>query len=55
MILPLGSIVNALSVIIGSMVYTSDLFYLKNRKAVQIIGLFTLILGMQMSLKTNQF
>ncbi len=58
MILPLGSIVNALSVITGSIIgiYFSSFLSEKIRKAVfQIIGLFTLALGMQMSLKTNQF
>ena len=58
MILPLGSIVNALSVIIGSIVgiYFGSFLSEKIRKAVfQIIGLFTIVLGMQMSLKTNQF
>jgi len=58
MILPLGSIVNALSVFIGSIIgiYFSSFLSEKIRKAVfQIIGLFTLALGMQMSLKTNQF
>ena len=58
MILPLGSIVNALSVIIGSIIgiYFGSFLSEKIRKAVfQIIGLFTLALGMQMSLKTNQF
>ena len=58
MILPLGSIVNALSVIIGSIIgiYFGSFLSEKIRKAVfQIIGLFTLVLGMQMSLKTNQF
>lgn len=58
MILPLGSIVNAISVIIGSIIgiYFGSFLPEKIRKAVfQIIGLFTLILGIQMSLKTNQF
>ena len=58
MILPLGSIVNALSVIVGSIIgiYFGSFLSEKIRKAVfQIIGLFTLALGMQMSLKTNQF
>ena len=58
MILPLGSIVNALSVIIGSIIgiYFGSFLSEKIRKAVfQIIGLFTIVLGMQMSLKTNQF
>ena len=58
MILPLGSIVNALSVIIGSIIgiYFGSFLSEKIRKAVfQIIGLFTLALGIQMSLKTNQF
>ena len=58
MILPLGSIVNALSVIIGSIIgiYFGSFLSEKIRKAIfQIIGLFTLALGMQMSLKTNQF
>ena len=57
MILPLGSIINALSVIIGSIIgiYFGSFLSEKIRKAVfQIIGLFTLVLGMQMSLKTNQ-
>lgn len=58
MILPLGSIVNAISVIIGSIIgiYFGSFLSEKIRKAVfQIIGLFTIVLGMQMSLKTNQF
>ena len=58
MILPLGSIVNALSVIIGSIIgiYFGSFLSEKIRKAIfRIIGLFTLALGMQMSLKTNQF
>ena len=58
MILPLGSIVNALSVIIGSIIgiYFGSFLSEKIRKAVfQIIGLFTVALGIQMSLKTNQF
>ena len=58
MILPLGSIVNASSVIIGSIIgiYFGSFLSEKIRKAIfQIIGLFTLGLGMQMSLKTNQF
>ena len=58
MILPLGSIVNALSVIIGSIIgiYFGSFLSEKIRKAIfQIIGLFTLVLGMQMTLKTNQF
>ena len=58
MILPLGSIVNALSVIIGSLIgiYFGSFLSEKIRKAIfHIIGLFTLVLGMHMSLKTNQF
>ena len=58
MILPLGSIVNALSVIVGSIIgiYFGSFLSEKIRKNVfQIIGLFTLALGIQMSLKTNQF
>ena len=58
MILPLGSIVNALSVIIGSIIgiYFGSFLSEKIRKAIfHIIGLFTLVLGMHMSLKTNQF
>ena len=58
MILPLGSIVNASSVIIGSIIgiYFGSFLSEKIRKAIfQIIGLFTIALGMQMSLKTNQF
>ena len=58
MILPLGSIVNALSVIVGSIIgiYFGSFLSEKIRKTVfQIIGLFTLALGIQMSLKTNQF
>ena len=58
MILPLGSIVNALSVITGSIIgiYFGSFLSKKIRKAVfQIIGLFTIVLGIQMSLKTNQF
>ena len=58
MILPLGSIVNALSVIVGSIIgiYFGSFLSEKIRKSVfQIIGLFTLALGIQMSLKTNQF
>ena len=58
MILPLGSIVNAVSVIVGSIIgiYFGSFLSEKIRKTVfQIIGLFTLALGIQMSLKTNQF
>tara|TARA_Y100001954_G_scaffold164971_1_gene175037 strand:- start:4253 stop:4954 length:702 start_codon:yes stop_codon:yes gene_type:complete len=58
MILPLGSIVNAISVIIGSIIgiYFGSFLSEKIRKAIfHIIGLFTLVLGMHMSLKTNQF
>ena len=58
MILPLGSIINALSVIIGSIIgiYFGSFLSEKIRKTVfQIIGLFTLALGIEMSLKTNQF
>lgn len=58
MILPLGSILNALSVIIGSIIgiYFGSFLSQNIRKAVfRIIGLFTLVLGIQMSLKTNQF
>ena len=57
MILPLGSIVNALSVIIGGIIgmYLGSFYLKKSEKLFQIIGLFTLALGMQMSLKTNQF
>lgn len=58
MILPLGSIVNALSVIVGSIIgiYFGSFLKEKIRKTVfQIIGLFTLALGIEMSLKTNQF
>ena len=58
MILPLGSIVNALSVIIGSIIgiFFGSFLSEKIRKAVFLFfGLFTLALGMQMSLKTNQF
>jgi len=58
MILPLGSIVNAVSVIVGSIIgiYFGSFLSEKIRKSVfQIIGLFTLALGIQMSLKTNQF
>ena len=58
MILPFGSIVNAISVIIGSVIgiYFGSFLSEKIRKAIfHIIGLFTLVLGMHMSLKTNQF
>ena len=58
MILPLGSVVNASSVIIGSIIgiYFGSFLSEKIRKAIfQMIGLFTIVLGMQMSLKTNQF
>ena len=58
MILPLGSILNALSVIIGSIIgiYFGSFLSQNIRKAVfRIIGLFTIVLGIQMSLKTNQF
>ena len=58
MVLPLGSIVNALAVLIGSLIglYFGSFLSKKIRKTVfQVIGLFTLVLGAQMSLKTNLF
>ena len=58
MVLPLGSIVNALAVLIGSLIglYFGSFLPEKIRKTIfQVIGLFTLVLGAQMSLKTNQF
>jgi len=58
MIIPIGSIVNALAVIIGSLIgmafgkYVSE----KIRTTIfQVIGLFTLVLGFKMALATQQF
>ena len=58
MIIPLGSIVNAASVCLGSIIgmYFGSFLSERIRKIIfQVIGLFTLILGLQMSLQTNQF
>lgn len=58
MIVPLGSIVNAASVCLGSIIgmYFGSFLSERIRKIIfQVIGLFTLILGLQMSLQTNQF
>lgn len=58
MIIPLGSIVNAAAVIIGSLIGLGFGSFLpeKIRTSVfQAIGLFTLILGAKMALETNQF
>lgn len=58
MILPLGSIINALAVLIGSLIGLGFGSFFPERIqtiAFQIIGLFTLVLGTQMALETSQF
>ena len=58
MIIPIGSIVNALAVILGSIIGLGFGVFLPDRiKTIifQVIGLFTLILGAKMALDTNQF
>ena len=58
MILPIGSMVNALAVVVGSLIGLGFGSFLPERikKIIfQVIGLFTLVLGAKMSLATNQF
>ena len=58
MIIPIGSIVNALAVVVGSLIGLGFGVLLSERiKTIifQVIGLFTLILGAKMALETNQF
>lgn len=58
MILPLGSIINSLAVVLGSMIgiYFGSFLPAKIKKTIfQVIGLFTLVLGTKMSLQTNHF
>ena len=58
MIIPIGSIINALAVIVGSLIGLSFGAFLPDRiktTIFQVIGLFTLILGAKMALDTNQF
>ena len=58
MIIPIGSIVNALAVVVGSLVGLAFGAFLPERiKTIifQVIGLFTLILGAKMALETHQF
>jgi len=58
MIIPIGSIVNALAVIVGSLVGLGFGAFLPERiKTIifQVIGLFTLILGAKMALETHHF
>ena len=57
MLIPIGSIVNALAVIIGSLIGLGLGSFIPDRvrKSIfQVIGLFTLILGTKMALETNQ-
>ena len=57
MLIPIGSIVNALAVIIGSLIGLGLGAFIPDRvrKSIfQVIGLFTLILGTKMALETNQ-
>ena len=57
MLIPIGSIVNALAVIIGSLIGLGLGTFIPDRvrKSIfQVIGLFTLILGTKMALETNQ-
>ena len=57
MLIPIGSIVNALAVIIGSLIGLRLGSFIPDRvrKSIfQVIGLFTLILGTKMALETNQ-
>jgi uncharacterized membrane protein YqgA involved in biofilm formation len=58
MIIPIGSIVNALAVILGSLIGLGFGAILPERiraTVFQAIGLFTLILGAKMALETNHF
>ncbi|MEZ7838387.1 MAG: DUF554 domain-containing protein, partial [Flavobacteriales bacterium] len=58
MIIPIGSIVNALAVIIGSLIGLKfgSLVSPKIKTAIfQVIGLFTLVLGLKMALATQEF
>ena len=58
MIIPIGSIINALAVIVGSLIGLSFGAFLPDRiktTIFQVLGLFTLILGAKMALDTNQF
>jgi uncharacterized protein len=58
MIIPIGSIVNALAVVVGSLIGLGFGAFLPERiKTIifQVIGLFTLILGAKMALETHQF
>ena len=57
MLIPIGSIVNALAVIIGSLIGLGLGSFIPDRvgKSIfQVIGMFTLILGTKMALETNQ-
>ena len=57
MLIPIGSIVNALAVIIGSLIGLRLGSFIPDRvrKSIfQVIGLFTMILGTKMALETNQ-
>ena len=57
MLIPIGSIVNALAVIIGSLIGLGLGSFIPDRvrKSIfQVIGLFTMILGTKMALETNQ-
>lgn len=56
MIIPIGSIVNAFSVIIGSLIGLAFGSFLPERirtRVFQVIGLFTLVLGAKMALETE--
>jgi hypothetical protein len=58
MIIPIGSIVNALAVIIGSLIGLKfgSLVSPKIKTTIfQVIGLFTLVLGLKMALATQEF
>jgi len=58
MIIPIGSIVNALAVIIGSLIGMAFCKYVSEKirtTIFQVIGLFTLVLGFKMALATQQF
>jgi len=58
MIIPIGSIVNALAVIAGSLIGLAfGEFVSEKIKTIifQVIGLFTLVLGLKMALATQQF
>ena len=57
MLIPIGSIVNALAVIIGSLIGLRLGAFIPDRvrnSIFQVIGLFTLILGTKMALETSQ-